>query len=148
MASKFEDVGVPVSLPFTLSLVGLIVAAIAFVAGVSTASVFSEFLLTVGAGGGLAIAFAYSLISLFDSPKPAMIVRTRKISLMKAAPKNYPPGSKHDKHDAKVQAMVLSLGLGRGVGGANHQSFKKQQPRNSPADASNRQTILLKETMI
>ena len=62
MASKFEDVGVPVSLPFTLSLVGLIVAAIAFVAGVSTASVFSEFLLTVGAGGGLAIAFAYSLI--------------------------------------------------------------------------------------
>ena len=74
MASKFEDVGVPVSLPFTLSLVGLIVAAIAFVAGVSTASVFSEFLLTVGAGGGLAIAFAYSLISLFDSPRPAMIV--------------------------------------------------------------------------
>jgi len=74
MASKFEDFGVPVSLPFTLSLVGLIVAAVAFVAGVSTASVFSEFLLTVGAGGGLAIAFAYSLISLFDSPRPAMIV--------------------------------------------------------------------------
>ena len=74
MASKFEDFGVPISLPFTLSLVGLIVAAFAFVAGVSTASVFSEFLLTVGAGGGLAIAFAYSLISLFDSPKPAMIV--------------------------------------------------------------------------
>ncbi len=74
MASKFEDVGVPVSLPFTLSLVGLIVAAVAFVAGVSTASVFSEFLLTVVAGGGLAIAFAYALVSLFDSPRPAMIV--------------------------------------------------------------------------
>ncbi|MGI9393598.1 MAG: ABC transporter permease [Boseongicola sp.] len=74
MASKFEDLTVPISLPFTLSLVGLIVAAIAFVAGVSTASVFSEFLLTVGAGGGLAIAFAYALISLFDSARPAMIV--------------------------------------------------------------------------
>ncbi len=74
MASKFDDIIVPVSLPFTLSLVGLIVAAIAFVAGVSTASVFSEFLLTVAAGGGLAIAFAYALISLFDSQRPAMIV--------------------------------------------------------------------------
>ncbi len=74
MASKYEDLTVPISLPFTLSLVGLIVAAVAFVAGVSTASVFSEFLLTVAAGGGLAIAFAYALISLFDSPRPAMIV--------------------------------------------------------------------------
>ena len=74
MASKFEDLTVPISLPFTLSLVGLIVAAVAFVAGVSTASVFSEFLLTVGAGGGLAIAFAYALLSLFDSQRPAMIV--------------------------------------------------------------------------
>ncbi|MGI9388977.1 MAG: ABC transporter permease [Boseongicola sp.] len=74
MASKFEDLTVPISLPFTLSLVGLIVAAVSFVAGVSTASVFSEFLLTVGAGGGLAIAFAYALLSLFDSARPAMIV--------------------------------------------------------------------------
>ena len=74
MASKFDDITVPVSLNFTLSLVGLVVAAVAFVAGVSTASVFSEFLLTVAAGGGLAIAFAYALISLFDSPRPAMIV--------------------------------------------------------------------------
>ncbi len=74
MANKLSDVIVPVSLPFTLSLVGLIVAAISFVAGVSTASVFSEFLLTVLAGSGLAVGYAYALVSLFDTHRPAMIV--------------------------------------------------------------------------
>ncbi|SLN18755.1 Inner membrane ABC transporter permease protein YdcV [Roseovarius litorisediminis] len=74
MANTLDNITVPVSLPFTLSLVGLLVAAIAFVAGVSTASDFSEFLLTVGAGSGLAIGFAFALISLFDTARPAMIV--------------------------------------------------------------------------
>ena len=74
MSNKFKELTVPVSLPFTLSLVGLIVAAVSFVAGVSTASVFSEFLLTVAAGALLAIGFSYALISLFDAARPAMIV--------------------------------------------------------------------------
>jgi len=74
MAQSLDNISVPVSVSFTLSLVGLIVAAVSFVAGVSTASDFSEFLLTVGAGAGLAIGFAYALISLFDSARPAMIV--------------------------------------------------------------------------
>ena len=74
MANSLDNINVPVSLPFTLSLVGLIVAAVSFVAGVSTASDFSEFLLTVGAGAGLAIGFTYALISLFDAARPAMIV--------------------------------------------------------------------------
>ena len=55
MALKYDNVSVPISLPFTLSLVGLVVAAVSFVAGVSTASVFSEFLLTVLAGAILAV---------------------------------------------------------------------------------------------
>ena len=74
MALKYDNVSVPISLPFTLSLVGLVVAAVSFVAGVSTASVFSEFLLTVLAGAILAVAYSYALVSLFDSHRPAMIV--------------------------------------------------------------------------
>jgi putative spermidine/putrescine transport system permease protein len=74
MALKYDDISVPISLPFTLSLVGLVVAAVSFVAGVSTASVFSEFLLTVLGGSVLAVGFAYALVSLFDSHRPAMIV--------------------------------------------------------------------------
>lgn len=65
---------IPVSLSFTLSLVGLVVAAVSFVAGVSTASQFSEFLLTVATGGLLAISYAYAMVSLFDTARPAMIV--------------------------------------------------------------------------
>ncbi len=74
MAKPLDTISMPVSLPFTLSLVGLLIAALSFVAGVSTAANFSQFLLTVMAGAGLAIAFAYALISLFDSARPAMIV--------------------------------------------------------------------------
>jgi len=74
MANNLSDITVPVSLPFTLSLVGLVVAAVSFVAGVSTASDFSEFLLTVLAGAALATGFAYALVSLFDTHRPAMIV--------------------------------------------------------------------------
>lgn len=69
-----QNNGVPVSLHFTLALVGLIVFAISFVAGVSTASDFSEFLLTVIAGALIAIGIAYALVELFDSSRPAMIV--------------------------------------------------------------------------
>ncbi len=74
MANDLSDIKVPVSLSFTLSLVGLVVAAVSFVAGVSTASDFSEFLLTVAAGAALAIGYAYSVIALFDSARPAKIV--------------------------------------------------------------------------
>ncbi|VAW01127.1 Polyamine ABC transporter, permease protein [hydrothermal vent metagenome] len=74
MAKLLENTTLPISLSFTLSLVGLIIAAMFFVAGVSTAANFSQFLLTVMAGSGLAISFAYALISLFDSARPAMIV--------------------------------------------------------------------------
>ncbi len=74
MANTLDNTTVPISLSFTLSLVGLVVAAISFVAGVSTASDFSEFLLTVGAGAALAIGFSYALVSLFDVARPAMIV--------------------------------------------------------------------------
>lgn len=64
----------PVSLQFTLPIIGLVVSAVSFVAGFSTASVFSEFLLTVAAGAGLAIGYAFAIVSVFDSAKPAMIV--------------------------------------------------------------------------
>jgi len=74
MSDNLSNITVPVSLPFTLSLVGVIVAAVSFVAGVSTASEFSELLLTVLAGSALAIGFAYALVSLFDTHRPAMIV--------------------------------------------------------------------------
>ncbi|MCB1365497.1 MAG: ABC transporter permease [Rhodobacteraceae bacterium] len=74
MATKLSEIRVPVSLQFTLSLVGLVVAAVSFVAGVSTAADFSEFLLTVGAGAVLAIGYAYAMVELFDASKPAMIV--------------------------------------------------------------------------
>jgi putative spermidine/putrescine transport system permease protein len=74
MADKLSNITVPVSLPFTLSLVGLVVAAVSFVAGVSTAADFSGFLLTVLAGSVLAIGYAYALVSLFDTHRPAMIV--------------------------------------------------------------------------
>ena len=76
MATKLSEIRVPVSLQFTLSLVGLVVAAVSFVAGVSTAADFSEFLLTVGAGAVLAIGYAYAMGSgspvgyyKFDNPK-------------------------------------------------------------------------------
>jgi putative spermidine/putrescine transport system permease protein len=74
LASNLSDIRVPVSLTFTLSLVGLVVAAVSFVAGISTASVFSEFLLTVAAGALLAIGYTYAILSIFDSALPAKIV--------------------------------------------------------------------------
>ena len=74
MTESLSEIKVPVSLSFTLSLVGLLVAAISFIAGFSTASGFSEFLLTVAAGSALAIGYAYAVLSLFDGPKPAAIV--------------------------------------------------------------------------
>lgn len=74
MNESLSEIKVPVSLAFTLSLVGLLVAAISFIAGYSTASDFSEFLLTVAAGSALAIGYAYAVLSLFDAPKSAAIV--------------------------------------------------------------------------
>ena len=74
MAEKLTDAAVPVSLTFTLSLVGLVVAAVSFVAGVSTASIFSEFLLTVVAGAAVAVGFTYALVAVFDRARPAMVV--------------------------------------------------------------------------
>ncbi len=74
MSAKFEAVAVPVSLPFTLSLIGMVVAAISLVAGVSTASDFSEFLSTVGTGALLAIGLAFAIISIFGNVRSAMIV--------------------------------------------------------------------------
>jgi len=74
MNESLSEIKVPVSLAFTLSLVGLLVAAISFIAGYSTASDFSEFLLTVAAGSALAIGYAYAVLSLFDAPKAAAIV--------------------------------------------------------------------------
>lgn len=74
MADKLSNVGVPVSLPFTLSLVGLIVAAVGIVAALSGESGISENLNIVLAGSILAIGFAFALVSLFDTSRPAMIV--------------------------------------------------------------------------
>jgi putative spermidine/putrescine transport system permease protein len=74
MADKLSNVGVPVSLPFTLSLVGLIVAAVGIVAALSGESGVSENLNIVLAGSVLAIGFAFALVSLFDTSRPAMIV--------------------------------------------------------------------------
>ena len=74
MANNLSEIHVPVSLSFTLSLIGLIVAAVSFIAGVSTASDFSEFLLTVSAGAALSIGYAYAILSIFDTAKPAIIV--------------------------------------------------------------------------
>jgi len=74
MATNLSDIKVPISLAFTLSIIGLVVAAVSFVAGVSTASVFSEFLLTVAAGAALAIGYAFAIIEIFDTARPAKIV--------------------------------------------------------------------------
>lgn len=74
MANKISDITVPVSLPFTLSLVGLIVAAVSFVAGRSAGLGYNDAFLTVLVGAVLAVGFAYALVSLFDTHRPAMIV--------------------------------------------------------------------------
>jgi len=74
MANKLSDIIVPVSLPFTLSLFGLIVAAVSFVAGRSTGLGYNEVFLTVLVGSVLAVGFAYALVSLFDTHRPAIIV--------------------------------------------------------------------------
>ena len=66
--------GLPPSMPFTLSFIGLAIAAASIVAGISTAHDFSEFLLTVGAGSILAIGYSYAMMSIFDSSRPAMVV--------------------------------------------------------------------------
>jgi putative spermidine/putrescine transport system permease protein len=66
--------GMPPSMPFTLSFVGMVIAAAGIVAGISTAHDFSEFLLTVGAGSVLAIGYCYAMVSIFDTRRPAMIV--------------------------------------------------------------------------
>ena len=72
--AKISSHNTPVSLTFTLSLIGLVVASFSFVAGVSTASDFSEFLLTIIAGAVVAMGYTYGLVSVFDDRRPAMIV--------------------------------------------------------------------------
>jgi putative spermidine/putrescine transport system permease protein len=74
MNEKLTSDGLPASITFTLSLVGLIIAAASIVAGISTASQFAEFLVTVFVGSLLAVGYAFALITIFDTKRPAMII--------------------------------------------------------------------------